>query len=72
MDIGMDMPMEEPEEESSSPGWLKWAIVAGAVLVVLIVIIVIVARKKKKKKAAEPSIDFDWGAPQEVNSHEDR
>lgn len=72
VDTGMDDIMEEPVDESSTPGWLIWVIIGGVVLVVVIVIIVIVSRKKKKKKAAEPSIDFDWSAPQEVNSHEDQ
>ena len=72
VDTGMDDMMEEPVDESSTPGWLIWVIIGVVVLVVVIVIIVIVSRKKKKNKAAEPSIDFDWSAPQEVNSHEDQ
>ena len=72
MDIGMEEPMDMPEEESSTPGWLIWVIVGAAVLVVVIVIVVIVSRKKKKKKAAEPLVDFDWSAPQEVSTHEDQ
>ena len=71
MDAGFDEPMEDmPEEASSGLSWVKIAIIAGAVLVVVLIVVLIV-RKRKKKKAAEPAIDFDWGSPQEVKTHED-
>ena len=70
VDPGVDEPTEFPDEEPTGPNWLRFAI-PGAVALVVIVLIVVIVRKKKKKKAAQPSIDFDWGAPQEVNTHED-
>ena len=67
--------MEEPdgimEDASASPVWIRFAIPA-AVLVILALIVVLIVRKRRKKKASAPSIDFDWGAPQEVETHEDR
>ena len=70
MDLGMDEPMDIPEEESGLPLWAWIVIIAAAVLV--IVVIIVLVRKHKKKNSNEPSADdFDWGVPQEVNTHED-
>ena len=71
-DPGMDEPFEEyPEETSGSCWWLRIAIAAAAAAV-LALIVVLIVRRRKKKKAADPAIDFDWGSPQEVKTHEDR
>lgn len=70
-DSEMDEPMDIPEETSGGLSWVTIAIIAGAAVVVILIIVLIV-RKRKKKKAAEPSVDFDWGAPQEVTTHEDQ
>lgn len=71
VDPGMEEPTDFPEEEQTGPGWLRFAIPAAALVVVLVVVVLIV-RRRKKKKAAEPSVDFNWDVPHEVESHEVR
>jgi hypothetical protein len=70
-DPGIDEPTDSPEETPNAFAWLRYAIPA-AVLVIVLIAVVLIVRKRKKKKAAEPSIDFDWSSPQEVETHEDR
>lgn len=56
-DMGMDMGMEPPAEESGFP--VIWVIVGAAVLLVAVIIIIVVVVKKKKKKAELEDDDED-------------
>ncbi len=70
VDPAMDEPFDAPDETATGFSWIRFVIPA-VVLAVVILIVVLIVRKRKKKKATEPSIDFDWGSPQEVKTHED-